>query len=504
MTILDHFTLDYGNNGLTQAKSDLTAYDKQISELAAKGKKRTDEENKQLKELRKQRLEHTQDIKDQTRAADGLGDSFGGLATKIIGVGAALFGLSSLKTGVLNSVNRNTSLANQTKIAGQSFDDVRALSSAVQDEGGSAEGFESLVDAMTKTAHERGIAFTKVRELFDAANRDVQGKPLQEKGRILEQLYGVNDNAAIVLLEKETSEYQKIIDLKLRSTHLTDENIAKSKELTADIGNLSQAWDRFYSRLATLIVPTFTKTLNGLSNFTDDVSASMEISKTSKTHAEYEQRMAEYYKNKHSNNTPSATAIAPKTGNAAIDFWLSQGYTLNGAIGMAAQEKAESNGNPSARNIDKRGGVHYGLFQFDEARRSQILSATNIDVASASAEDQRKAAAWDARRRGDDVRINSGTSPEGSSAIANSYFEVSGETPFKRAQIAHDLAAQYTPTGPGAENSSGSGTSLNVKVDNVTINTNATDANAISREFANALSSHLNDLYSDTNDGIDR
>lgn len=483
MTLLDTFFIDFKTQNLGNAENDVKKFDKQISDLAAKGNKRNKEEQEQLKLLRKQRLDATQDLKDQVRVTDSLGDSFGGLASKIIGVGAALYGLNNIKNGVLSSFDKNTSLENQSRVGRQSFDELRALSSAVQSEGGSAEGFLSLVDSMRRAANARGIPFTSVRALFDAANRDVQGKRPEEQARILETLYGVNDTATEVLLERQTDEYKKIIDLKMQSTHLTEDDRNTAKQFTSDLGDLDQAWQKFYAHIGTASFPVIEKILNSLNTFLTDVPKAMEFSRSSKTHAEFEQKMSDYH-----NGT-----ISPKTGNSAIDFWLSQGYTLNGAIGMAAQEQAESGGNPNARN-----GRHYGLFQFDETRRKQIKDALGIDVADASVDEQRRAAAWDAHRRGDDVRINSGTNPGGSSAIANSYFEVSGESPENRIRIANQLANQYH--GGGAGGNSGSG--MNIKIDDITINTQATDAHGISQEFSKALRGHLDELYSDTNDGI--
>lgn len=74
---------------------------------------------------------------------------------------------------------------------------------------------------------------------------------------------------------------------------------------------------------------------------------------------------------------------------ASYRFWVSKGYTAEGAAGMAAQEMGESGGDPSQRGD---GGRSHGLYQWDAARRAAILARTGINVSTATAEQQREAA----------------------------------------------------------------------------------------------------------------
>ena len=508
MTILDTFFIEFKNRGLVDAQNDVKQFDKQITELAAKGNKRNKDEQEQLKLLRKQRLDATLDLKDQIRTTDLLGESFGGLATKILGVGAALFGLNSLKNGVLSAVNKNTHISNQAFVSGQNPNDLRALAAIVEAGGGSGEGAISLIDSMRKAANARGIAFTNVFGLLNAANKEVQNRPKAEQARILEQLYGINDEALERQLEGTVESWRKIVELKKQSTLLTKDDWDTAKEFTAELGMMNQSWEKFYTKLGTATFPALDVLLSYVNHILDGLEA---IIKLPGVFYEGGQGIGNYIKGANSNGRlfgsnrggPSASGItwpgtsstSPKTGNAAIDFWLSQGYTLNGAIGMAANEQAESSGNPNARN-----GKHYGLYQFDEKRRTDALAALGIDVATASADDQRIAAAWDAHRRGNDSLINSGTSPGGSAAIANSYFEVSGESPENRIRIANQIASQFSSGGKG----SGATGDFSVKIDNVNINTPTSDPNQHAKLFSETLAIHLDDLRGDWDDGRDR
>jgi Phage tail lysozyme len=187
------------------------------------------------------------------------------------------------------------------------------------------------------------------------------------------------------------------------------------------------------------------------------------------------------------------------TGNPAVDFWLSQGYDLDKAIALAANEQAESSGNPSARNYGN-GSQHYGLYQFDENRRRDIASGLGIDVATAGTDQQRLAAAWDMKRSGNDIGLKATTSLADATDYVNRRFEVSGEDSSRRIAIASQIASSIPSIPPS---SGGNSKALSVKIDNVSIQTQATDAGGISKALTQQLQSDLGNLYYDWNDGVD-
>ena len=184
--------------------------------------------------------------------------------------------------------------------------------------------------------------------------------------------------------------------------------------------------------------------------------------------------------NRGSSGRASSTSPATNETQApysSMDYLVSQGYTLGQAAGILGNAKVESAGNPTpAQNAYNAG--HYGKFQWDATRRATILAGLNIDVATASEQDQDKAFVWEAHQRGDDAKIQTANNEYGAAAITNSYFERSGsESINARMRAAHDLATQYSSSlasGSGSNSSVSNATS--VKIDDVTINTQATDA----------------------------
>jgi hypothetical protein len=88
-----------------------------------------------------------------------------------------------------------------------------------------------------------------------------------------------------------------------------------------------------------------------------------------------------------------STKAEQDAARQAVSYFKSQGYTQAQAIGITANIQAESSYDPKAYN--PAAGGHYGLAQWSNARREQILAATGIDVKTASYAQQLKAIAWE-------------------------------------------------------------------------------------------------------------
>ena len=84
MTILDTFYLlfksDAGN-----VKTDMAAMEKQIDALREKGKKRSEQENKDLKELIARQKELTDSVKDSQKETDKFVNSIADATAALVG-----------------------------------------------------------------------------------------------------------------------------------------------------------------------------------------------------------------------------------------------------------------------------------------------------------------------------------------------------------------------------------------------------------------------------------
>lgn len=149
------------------------------------------------------------------------------------------------------------------------------------------------------------------------------------------------------------------------------------------------------------------------------------------------------------NNPGGASApftATPETDRAAqesMKFWLGKGLTPEHAAGMAAQEIAESGGNPNARgDRDPVTGEYqaHGAYQWHPERRRQLRMRAGIDVSNATIEQQREAAYWEYTHTEPTARdmLDRARGPEESGA-AGTEFERPGNRAAeerRRAQIA--------------------------------------------------------------------
>ncbi|MBX9874644.1 MAG: hypothetical protein K2X84_07285 [Beijerinckiaceae bacterium] len=89
---------------------------------------------------------------------------------------------------------------------------------------------------------------------------------------------------------------------------------------------------------------------------------------------------------------PSNNAQRRAAAQDAYEFWRSKGLSHEQAVGIVANEQAESNHNPRARGD---GGLAHGLYQHHPDRRANILAGSGIDISTADARQQREAAYWE-------------------------------------------------------------------------------------------------------------
>jgi hypothetical protein len=176
------------------------------------------------------------------------------------------------------------------------------------------------------------------------------------------------------------------------------------------------------------------------------------------------------------------------TDKAAWDFWKAQGFTDAGAGAMAANEQAESGGDPNA--VGDSGNAR-GLYQWHKDRRDKILSATGIDVWTASADDQRKAMLLEMRQGIDKqsgivydaIKNNQIARAAAGLAVYNIERPLDKEG---ESAVRGDLANSYVKSYGGGD------TNKNVKIDsNQTIHVHgATDPQATAAAVGSAASNH--------------
>jgi hypothetical protein len=213
-----------------------------------------------------------------------------------------------------------------------------------------------------------------------------------------------------------------------------------------------------------------------------------------------------------------------KAGQDSLSFWMGKGLTSEQAAGMAAQEMAESGGNPGARGDYVNGiATASGAYQWHSDRRARILAATGIDVANASIDQQREAAYWELTHTESDTwnRLRNARSAAEAGNIATG-FERPGNRlseQVNRGWIANGILTRRNRSTPGTESdvsahgdmsehlapwqlevprtlpgprSSNDDNSTTVTIGNVNVHTQATDAKGIASDLTKEIANQAN------------
>ena len=558
MTILDTFVIKFTSDA-KGAQADVAALDKQISALAAKGKDRNEDEIKELKELRKQRSEALRDIKDQTDATDKLGNSFVKMVENGAQAATAFLALGAIKSGVLNAAQLNSNLEIQGKLLGQNVTGLRAYAAAFEAAGGTQDGFQSLIQSAFQQQAAAGLGTPDVKTLIDRLRSGAKQFPTQQgKEQYFQRLGLPLDAGAKNILESSDAEYAEYVRNGFKNAPLKEDEAKKARDFEKEMASVQQALLTAYTKIADDVLPALTSGLQGFTEFLNKLSGTpggTEVAAVAGTVASgwgvkkalgwlfgsggaagaaeatsgvsvgavgaiaaaaaalvYGSSAAgAWLGGKINGSSATSNSAAGSNKQASIAFWESQGYSPGQAAAWAANEQAESSYNPNAVN-----GSHAGIFQWSSARRAKILAGTGIDILTASHADQLKAAAWEASQMG----LGPNALPDdagGAAAAISNTFEVPSTSRYgllmeaqKRAEIAMRLsgdalsnaaATSLNSLGAVSNTTNGGDRTTSVKIDNVNVHTQATDADGIASAASDSLVNHIRYAMSDFDDG---
>lgn len=499
MTILDSFYILFGTKNAEQTRVQISAIDKQLDEMDKKGKKRTDADNKHYQELKKQRSELLDSLKQQQRELDKVGDSFERLTSNVIGAGLAYLSFGSLKKQTLEAQEFNRALAIQAETSGQNVAELKTLAAAYEQTGGTAEGFLSIVKSWTSIAAQANRPLHNVGEVISYIREQIKGLPKETQQFILQQRYGL-PNEALRFFESTNEQYDKLIAKNKELGAIT----AEETKIADDFGNAwSAALQRVnlgFTHLGDVVLPPITRMLNQFAKGNADADLRGRVRKILGWNTATPEDVDAYIAaHPELTNTPSPSASTAVSSKQQIaDFWRANGYDAGAVAGWLSQAQAES-----SFGANMGSGSHVGLYQWSTARRRSILENTNIDVANAPLDDQLKAALWEAHSMGLTPSALNGRGPAAASNILTQQYErpyldnslLSIESA-RRARMAqgYDL-----PTLSGA---SGGDKTISVKIDDINVNTQATDPAGIARGIGSALQNEFRNAVWNVNDGV--
>lgn len=546
--ILDTFEILFSTSA-KKAREEVVALDKELGDLEKKGKKRSDEENKHYQELSKKRKELLDDLKVQQRETDKLGDSFQNMATNAIGAVTAFATFQGLKNTLIDVNKLNAALAISGDTLGLNVQQLKQYAAAIDKVGGNGQEFEQFVISQAQQNKAKLLPVIQPAQWIDRIRN------AGSLGRAFALQSGV-PLSALELTDKNQGEFNQALQFGKTQAASFDKNAQKA---ALENQGAAAATQQVLGNLATQINTRFTSAVtmfnDGVQSFISMFSghpgaalaagvgtgvfggwtvkkiASSIFSLFKSSPATGAAATGEgaaglglsgiagilaagaaigssawYLLGKEQNfinrtfSKPSSSPTSTSARQKIMDFWKSKGYGSGAAAGWTANAQAESSFNPLATNAG-----HVGLYQWSPARRAAIFAGTGIDVATASLDDQLKAAAWEASHMGLSPG-NVPNDPRASAALISNKYEVPSLTASglaaearKRAQIASGYGLSFTSDTAGL---TASGKTVNVKIDDVNVNTQATDAAGIATAVSGELKNQIRLAMSNFDDGV--
>lgn len=221
---------------------------KKVDVLKDKGKKRSEQENKDLKDNIKQHKELSESLKDNETQYTKIGASIAEAA-------ASALSFSVIAKGVFGAANSNSALQVQGKLINQNTAELKAFGAAAEQAGGSAQ---SIYDYANNTFQEfsslgLGDRLPAIEKQVDNLRTKIKGLSLGQATRILNQL-GIDQGARPLLFLSET-EYAKAIEYNRELTKNTEKGAEVAREYAKSWSQVSQAFDSLYTSIGSEALP---------------------------------------------------------------------------------------------------------------------------------------------------------------------------------------------------------------------------------------------------------
>lgn len=518
MTILDTFFILFKSNsdeavaGTKRVENAIDAVKKADADLlkaqedAGKkvGKNLSDQEKQilSLQQKKKTAMQEQRAAEKEQEKVDkeklNTGNEFVNLLEKTATAAAAYVSIKAIAGGILNAAQNNAALKSEGDLLGQNVEKIKALDAAGRALGGRegaifanySDVFHDLTSKGLKAPDEEGYLRFLRQQLKlpqfqgkEGADRFFQGLPQP-----------ITDVGQKRLLTASNEDFEKELALQKGLAANQEKSATEAQELNKALSETKTLLDSIFTKMGTDLLPIITWVNEKLLKTNTVLGGGFGNWVDQKLHGEDDAAMYARIRGRYKGSTSSQS---PKD---SVDFWVSQGYPRDVADGIAANEQRESGGNPNATGDN---GLAHGLYQWHPDRIAKIKAGTGIDVTTAGADDQRRAAAWEIQQMGlKDSLINSGGAYN-SAALFSKKFERPANGDYEaiiRGQEALKIASSSS-FGMSSGDSTSSKT-VNIKIGDVNVNAQGNNSTDIARNTAGELVKQLRDAIANTDDGI--
>lgn len=512
------------------------------------------------KEVEKSALAAGAATKKTNEESEKLGKSFTNAIEDATRALAAYVSYQGIKSGILDAEKLNRSLSIQTKLWGANANEVAGAGAAIKAAGGSAEELYAWYDKIYKQRAAIGLKTAPVGSLLDQIHNQVVGLP-PEQAQFIFDKYGIDGVGTRALLSKSDEDYRKARSAGDALTSNTERGSQAAREFGEAWDRTSTSLTKLWTTIDTFILPALTGVANVLTYIFDylaehddaalaffaalsaaavgvsvafpsiiagfsgmgaaalaaaapiaalvaQLAAIVAVATVLPTASQEIGEWIGHQANKLRGKGDANGILPGKPGynggaaagksSSSLDFWMSQGYSRAQAAGLVANENRESGGNAGARGD---GGSAVGLFQWHPDRVQNILRGTGIDVRTAGRDEQLRAAAWELQQLGLSGALKNINDPGKAAAFISRRYERPANG-LQESLIRANSAMQIAGSTPFASQGSGRNNSTSVRIDNISVHTNATDANGIANDIGGSLKDQIRQVYAQNNDAV--
>lgn len=268
--ILDTFYLLFKSDS-KQVSSDVNELAKKIEILKLKGKDRSEQENKDLKESVKQHKELSATLQENQTQYTKIAEGIAGAVTAAISFG-------SISKGIFGAAADNSALQVQADLIGQSTVNLKAYGQAAKDAGGSSEELGGFLQGLFQRFSAVGLG-SKIPEVGEVlgkirAQLKIAGNDLGQRERIFQQFnvpQGVKS-----LLSLPDDEYNKSITKNLELAANTEKGARIARDYAESWSEVENALNTVFTALGSNVLPAFKDVNSELITFFKSVANNKE------------------------------------------------------------------------------------------------------------------------------------------------------------------------------------------------------------------------------------
>ncbi len=262
--ILDTFYLLFKSDSKDASKG-IDELDKKITSLGQKGKKRSEEENKEYQQAIKQRKELNESLKETQSQYEKIGDN-------IVQAATAAFTFGSITKGFLDTANVNSNLQIQAKLLGQNTSELKAYDAAAEAAGAQSGEFASYLQNTFHDLALQGGELPTIPEFVRKVREGLKGiiSP-KDRERYFAGL-GITSPGVKAFFSENNEQFEKSIRLLSELNKNTEKGAEVARQWKESWSNTSSALSSVYTTVGIQLLPTFEKLNENITKFLGKIS----------------------------------------------------------------------------------------------------------------------------------------------------------------------------------------------------------------------------------------